>query len=234
MFIFISLFILQKWLEACTRSRLAGQTFANENYLSTRTLYTLADIKYQFLELLVSIGFVPIDLPKRQPNVDKILEITGFELNINNDNYKLLQGLLCGALYPNVVKVFTPEKSFQVQSAGAIPVQPKPEELRFQTKNDGFVSIHPSSVNFHVDYFPSPYLVFQEKIKTSKVFIKEVTMVPILPLILFSGYELNIELHNGIFIISLEGWILFSVESHRVRLLLILYKHYYIKAILCH
>lgn len=59
-------------------------------------------------------------------------------------------------------------------------------------------------------------------------------MVPILPLILFSGYELNIELHNGIFIISLEGWILFSVESHRVRLLLILYKHYYIKAILCH
>ena len=154
-----------------------------------RTLCTLADIKYQLLELLVSIGFVPINLPKRQPNVDKIVEITGFELNINNDNYKLLQGLLCAALYPNVVKVFTPEKSFQIQSAGAVPIQPKPEELRFQTKNDGFVSIHPSSVNFHVGYFPSPYLVFQEKVKTSKIFIKEVSMVPILPLILFSDYE---------------------------------------------
>lgn len=210
----------KKWLEACTRSNYAGQVFASENYLSVRTLYTLADIKYQFLELLVSIGFVPIDLPKRQPNVDKILDITGFDLNINNDNYKLLQGLLCVALYPNVVKVFTPEKSFQVQSAGAVPIQPKAEELRFQTKNDGFVSIHPSSVNFHIGHFPSPYLVFQEKIKTSKIFIKEVTMVPILPLILFSGYELNIELHNGIFIISLEGWILFSVESHRVGQLL--------------
>lgn len=190
-----------------------------------RTLYTLADIKYQFLELLVSIGFVPINLPKRQPNIDKILKITGHELNINNDNYKLLQGLLCAALYPNVVKVFTPEKSFKVQSLGAIPIQPKAEELRFQIKNGGFVSIHPSSVNFHVGYFSSPYLVFQEKIKTSKVFIKEISMVPILLLILFSGYELNIELHNGLSIVSLEdGWILFSVESHRVSLL-ILYKY---------
>lgn len=211
----------KKWLEAYTRNTNAGQAFANENYLSMRTLCTLADIKYQLLELLVSIGFVPINLPKRQPNVDKIVEITGFELNINNDNYKLLQGLLCAALYPNVVKVFTPEKSFQIQSAGAIPIQPKPEELRFQTKNDGFVSIHPSSVNFHVGYFPSPYLVFQEKVKTSKIFIKEVSMVPILPLILFSDYELKIELHNGIFIVSLEDdWILFSVESHRVAQLL--------------
>ncbi|XP_017881995.1 putative ATP-dependent RNA helicase DHX57 [Ceratina calcarata] len=211
----------KKWLEACTRSNIAGHTFANENYLSVRTLYTLADIKYQFLELLVSIGFVSINLPKRQPNVDKIMEITGLDLNINNDNYKLLQGLLCAALYPNVVKVFTPEKSFQVQSAGAIPIHPKPEELRFQTKNDGFVSIHPSSVNFHVGHFSSPYLVFQEKVKTSKVFIKEVSMVPILPLILFSDYELKIEQHNGIFIISLEdGWSLFSVESHRVAQLL--------------
>ncbi|XP_076661533.1 putative ATP-dependent RNA helicase DHX57 [Halictus rubicundus] len=211
----------KKWLEACTRSNYAGHVFANENYLSVRTLYSLADIKYQFLELLVSIGFVPINLPKRQPNVDKVLEITGCELNVNNDNYKLLQGLLCAALYPNVVKVFTPEKSFQIQSTGAVPVQPKPEELKFQTKSDGFVSIHPSSVNFHIGHFPSPYLVFQEKIKTSKVFIKEITMVPILLLILFSGYDLNIELHNGLSIISLEdGWILLSVESHRIGQLL--------------
>lgn len=184
-----------------------------------RTLYSLADIKYQLLELLVSIGFVPVNLPKRQPNVDKIIEITGFELNINNDNYKLLQGLLCAALYPNVVKVLSPEKCFQIQLAGAVPTQTRPEQLRFQTKNDSFVSIHPSSVNFHVGYFPSPYLVFQEKVKTSKIFIKEVSMVPILPLILFSDYELKIEVHDGIFIVSLEdGWMLFDVESHRVRI----------------
>lgn len=166
----------------------------------------------------MSIGFAPVDLPRRRPNVDNILEITGPDLNINNENYKLLQGLLCAALYPNVVKVFTPAKSFQVQSAGAVPILPKPEELRFRTKDDCFVYIHPSSVNFRTGHYTSPYLVYQEKIKTSRVYIKEVSMIPSLPLLLFSGYQLNMELHNDTFILSLEdGWILFVVESHRVR-----------------
>ena len=36
------------------------------------------------------------------------------------------------------------------------------------------VSIHPSSVNFQVGYFESPYLVYHEKVKTTKVRIKKV------------------------------------------------------------
>lgn len=191
--------------------------FANENFLSQRTLHVLADIKHQLLELLVSIGFVPVNMPRRQMGVDRVLEITGPDLNGNNDNYKLLQGLLCAALYPNVVKIFAPEKSFQMQSSGAIPRHPKPEELKFQTKEDGYVNLHPSSVNFSVGYFPSPYLVYQEKVKTSKIFIREISMVSMLPLVLFSGYGLNIEQHNGTFILSLaDGWIMLAVESHTV------------------
>ncbi|XP_072754135.1 putative ATP-dependent RNA helicase DHX57 [Anoplolepis gracilipes] len=211
----------KKWLAACSHSAYAGEVFAEKNYLSIQTLRTLVDIKYQLLELLVSIGFVPINLPKRRPKIDNILEITGIELNVNNDNYKLLQGLLCAALYPNIVKVFTPGKSFQAQSTGMIPMQPKPNELKFRTRHDGFVKIHPSSVNFHIGHFISPYLVFQEKIKTSQVFIKEVSMIPILALILFSSYELRTEMHNGRYMLSLDdGWIMFAMESHNVGLLL--------------
>ena len=199
------------------KSPQASYTFANEHFLSVRTLQTLADIKYQFLELLVGIGFAPVEVRRRQPGVDRILDITGAELNANNENYKLLQGLLCAALYPNVVKVFTPEKSFQIQSTGAIPKQPKPDELKFQTKLDGLVNIHPSSINFTVGHYTSPYIVYQEKIKTSKVYIKEVSMVPMLPLVLFSGYGINVEQHDGIFVLSLEdGWIMFRVDSDRV------------------
>lgn len=210
-----------KYIEMSKKSPLAGQAFAYENCLSVKTLQTLADIKHQLLELLVSIGFVPIDIYRRQMGSDKVIEMTRSELNLNNENLKLLQGLLCAALYPNVVKIFTPEKSFQIQAGGAIPRQPKPDELRFQTKNDGFVFIHPSSVNFTVGYYPSPYMVYQEKIKTSKVFIRDISMVSILPLVLFSGYGLNIEQHNGNFVLSLaDGWILFAVESHTIAQLL--------------
>ncbi|KAL6422718.1 hypothetical protein ACFW04_010743 [Cataglyphis niger] len=102
-----------------------------------------------------------------------------------------------------------------------IPMSPKPNELKFRTRHDDFVNIHPSSVNFHIGHFTSPYLVFQEKIKTSKVFINEVSMIPILSLILFSSYELRTEMHNGRYMLSLDdGWIMFAIESHNVGLLL--------------
>lgn len=45
-------------------------------------------------------------------------------------------------------------------------MQPKAEELKFVTKNDGYVHIHPSSVNYQVRI-----LFFS----ASTVFIKEIT-----------------------------------------------------------
>lgn len=60
------------------RSRQAANVFAQENYLSMKTLTVLADIKYQLLELLVSIGFVPVDLvSQKRAMQDRVLEITG-------------------------------------------------------------------------------------------------------------------------------------------------------------
>jgi ATP-dependent RNA helicase DHX57 len=129
----------------------------------------------------------------------------------------LLAALLCAALYPNIVKVFTPEKSFTQGIGGAVPRQPLPHELRFKTHQDGYVSIHPSSVNAIVGHFSSPYLVYQEKMKTSRIYIRECTMVPLLPLVLFAGSDMTIELHGGDFIVLLEnGWIMLQAAKHEV------------------
>ncbi|KAJ2951739.1 hypothetical protein O0L34_g13904 [Tuta absoluta] len=168
--------------------------------------------------LLADIGFVP-GMPSLRSRKwqNQVMLLTGEELNTNGNNDKLLAAILCAALYPNVVKVLTPEKSFHMQAGGAIPRQPNPEELKFKTKTDGYVALHPSSINSTVGYFGSPYLVYQEKVKTSRVFIRECSMVPQLPLVLFSGCGLSVELHNGTFIVSLEdGWIIFQAENHEV------------------
>lgn len=138
-------------------------------------------------------------------------------MNINGDNNRLLAALICASLYPNVVKVLTPEKSFTMSAGGAVPRQPLPNELRFKTRDDGYVALHPSSINASVGHFPSPFLVFQEKVKTSRIFIRDCTMVPLLPLVLFSGSDMKIELHGGDFIILLEeGWIMIKAASHEV------------------
>lgn len=211
-------FVFQAWLEASKRSKYSGKCYAEQSFLSWKTLETLVEIKQQFLELLVSIGFVPADISRRKQRFkDNVLEVTGAEMNVNGENNRLLAALLCAALYPNVVKVLTPEKSFVMSAAGAVPREPLPSELRFKTNQDGYVFIHPSSVNSVVGHFTSPFMVFQEKVKTSKIFIRECTMVPLLPLVLFSGSNINIELHGGEFILLLrDGWIMLQASSHQV------------------
>ncbi|XP_049284337.1 putative ATP-dependent RNA helicase DHX57 [Anopheles funestus] len=211
----------RRWMEAAQKSRYAGQCFAEQNYLSGKTLATIGEMKYQFLELLVSIGFVPIDLSGRsrakRQQLDDLQKVTGAEINVNGSNNRLLGAILCAALYPNVVKILTPEKSFVTGAVGAIPRLPQPSDLRFKTQEDGYVALHPSSVNASVGHFGSPFLVYQEKMKTSRIFIRETTMVPLLPMVLFSGSDLQIELHGGDFVILLEGgWLMLQAATHQV------------------
>lgn len=205
----------RKWKEASKKSRYGGQNYAEENYLSVRTLETIGEMKFQFLELLVSIGFVPIDLPKKSKNrEDIVLDITGRMLNANSENSRLIAGILCASLYPNVVKIMTPESSYVQTLSGAMPKIFSPSELKFKTKDDGYVALHPSGVNASCSIFNSPFLIYQEKVKTSRIFIRDSTMVPIIPLILFSGTDVRIEMHGGEFLFLLEeGWLIIQADS---------------------
>jgi ATP-dependent RNA helicase DHX57 len=212
-----TLMAYKKWLAVFKKSSLAGRNFANENFLSQKTLLTIADIKHQFLELLVDIGFVPVNLDgRRRCGDDNVLKVTGTEFNRKGEQLNVLSAILCAALYPNVIKILTPPKSYVKTAGGAIPKESSAKDLKFQTAKET-VFMHPSSVNYPVGRFTSPYLVYQEKVKTSKVYFRDCTMIPILSLVLFSGFDLDINVRNGCTFISLEhGWIMFQVEEHKV------------------
>nr|CAD7198290.1 unnamed protein product [Timema douglasi] len=219
-----------RWRVERVRSRYAGKNYAQVNFLSDKTLVAMADIKHQFLELLASIGFIHLTHRSRRSGEDKVCQMVAEELNNNNSNNRILAAILCAALYPNVVKVLTPERFFAASVGGAVPREHRSDEMKFKTKLDGYVFLHPSSVNFDQTYFQSPYLVYQEKHKTSKVFIKDSTMVPLLPFILFSGCDLHVELNQGRFVLALDdGWIMVAVESQRVAELLRLIREELIK-----
>ena len=136
---------------------------------------------------------------------------------MNGDNNRLLISLLCASLYPNVVKILTPERSYIQTAGGAVPKLATAKDLRFKTKDDGFVSLHPSSVNYDVGDYKSPFLIFQEKVKTSRIFVRECSMLPLVPLVLFAGSDLKIELHGGDFLFLIEdGWIMLKAYNHKV------------------
>lgn len=67
----------QKWQEQASFRWVAGKRFADENFLSWRTLETMADLKHQYLELLMSIGFVTtFGRTRRKPHEDRVLQMT--------------------------------------------------------------------------------------------------------------------------------------------------------------
>lgn len=171
------------------------------------------------MELLVSSGFIPTDLRQRRrgyQKYDSISELSGAEMNVNGSNFRLLSSLLCAALYPNVVKVFTPEKNFVMTAGGAIPREPLASELKFKTVGDGYVNIHPTSVNSNTGSFAFPFLVYQEKVKTSRIFIRDCTMITTISLVLFSGRKIRIQMHGGAFLIIIDEWIVVQAESLEV------------------
>ncbi|KAJ0057405.1 hypothetical protein NL108_006094, partial [Boleophthalmus pectinirostris] len=210
------------WCSAAKNGNQASFVYCRENFLSWRGLQEIASLKRQFAELLSDIGFIKEGLRARMiermssKGTDGVLESTGPEANLNAENIKLMSAMLCAALYPNVVQVRSPQGNYKMTSKGAMKMQPKANELRFLTKNDGYVNVHPSSVNYTVRHYTSPYLVYHEKVKTSRVFIRDCSMVSVYPLVLFGGGQVNVELHKGEFLISLDdGWIRFAAASHQ-------------------
>nr|XP_056709065.1 putative ATP-dependent RNA helicase DHX57 [Euleptes europaea] len=211
------------WRLASKEGFQASYNFCRQNFLSENVLQEMASLKRQFTELLSDIGFVKEGLRakdierKWSHGGDGILDATGEEANANSENVKLVSAILCAALYPNVVQVKIPDGKYQKTSAGAVKMKPKAGELKFVTKNEGYVHIHPSSVNYQTRHFESPYLVYHEKIKTSRVFIRDCSMVSVYPLILFGGGRVNVHLQKGEFVVSLDdGWIRFVAASHQV------------------
>jgi hypothetical protein len=72
------------------------------------------------------------------------------------------------------------------------------------------VFLHPSSVNFSTVLYESPWLVFSEKVDTSKVFIRESTMVSPYALLLFGG-TVTVYHENGT--VAMDDWIHFSAVA---------------------
>ena len=230
------------WRTAQRTSYAAGYAFTQENFLSIKTLQTIVSMKHQFAELLSSIGFITDSISSRRLDkagkfgTDGIEALINSEMNANNKNGKLLLSILCSALYPNVVQILSPKTKFAQTSSGAMAKTTPIEDLRFRTKNDGFVHLHPSSVivkagqpmesayvgkslklathSFRFYNFIL-FLVYHEKIKTSRIFVRELSIVPIYSMVLFGGYGVEIELQRGQFVLSMEdGWIKFVTFSH--------------------
>lgn len=131
-----------------------------DHFLSSNTLQMIANLKRQFLDLLRDSGFVEDERAA----------------NTHSDCDRLVLGVLCAGLYPNVIRVEHPHGRKFGQ---------RPPKLF--THEDGRVNLHPKSVICEERFFPTKFLLYHEKVETTQVFIYDASMIPPFPVLFFGG-----------------------------------------------
>lgn len=93
---------------------------------------------------------------------------------------------------------------------GAFEVDPEPSQVKFFDRERGRAFMHPGSICFRIGKFDSGFMVFTSMTQTSKLFVREASMVPVYSLLLFGG-SLDIDMAHSI--ISVDGWAEFKAPA---------------------
>jgi ATP-dependent RNA helicase DHX36 len=157
---------------------------------------------------------------KRKQNFSRSTELRAAlaAASVNASNEPLVRAVICAGLYPNVALA---ENAQGPGSGGASERDTKSAARmnardRFaaaarssiRTKRDGVVSLHPTSVVFGAETsdHKKRFLLFHEKVKTTKVYLRDATLVGAYPLLLFGG---KVEVDHARAKATCDGWIKF-------------------------
>ncbi|URE09956.1 HA2 [Musa troglodytarum] len=187
----------------------SAQQFCRSFFLNSSVMYTIRDMRVQFGGLLADIGLV--DLPKhllsyerRKDKLDSWFSDMSHQFNLNANHPSIIKSIICAGLYPNVAAttegIVNSALAGTTLLASGLPL--KDQTVLYDGRRE--VHIHPSSVNHSVKHFRYPFLVFLEKVETSKVFLRDSSIISPYSLFLFGG-SMSIQHQAGL--ITIDGWL---------------------------
>jgi hypothetical protein len=176
------------WVKAGKKGKSAQWSFCETNFLSMSTLASMQDLRKQFLDTLVELGYVS----KAKWEI----------LNSNSTNEKIVKAVILAGMYPNVANIRMPKQMYDQTAEGTVAVKIKTKEIRFYTEEDHRVFIHPSSSLFSEQKYQDSVLVYGSKVATSKIFLRECTVVPSIALFLLGG---KIQMLHGGRALKIDG-----------------------------
>jgi ATP-dependent RNA helicase DHX57 len=129
-------------------------------------------MRRDFLAALSDIGFIAF----RSDAADPVL-------NLHSDNENLLKAVIAGALWPRVARVslLAGAIKYDKVQGGAIRRDNVAKDFKLYELRGGQVFLHPASILFSNAGWRSPFAVFFNKHKTTKVFLRDATEVSELP-----------------------------------------------------
>jgi len=138
-------------------------------------------------------------------------------VNQHSNNIRLVEAVIVAGLYPHVARLDMSERDGDRSRSrgGRRGRNDRPPRGRWMVRS-GEVSLHPSSVLFNEKHFDSPFLVYHEKVKTGKVYVRDATVVGSYALLLF-GVDFAIQHEKSIVI--LDDWLSFQIQPRTAVLL---------------
>jgi HrpA-like RNA helicase len=170
--------------------------FCRTNFLSMNSLRLVDQMRQQFLSLLKDIGFMPQNVT--------LANIATCPQNAYGSHTGLIKSAICAGLSPNIL--LAPDLSGK--NSGK-----KLAEISLQSRSQGTMKVHPSSVMSEARYLDSGYIVYLEAMRTSQVYVRDVTTIPSLVLVMFSGRS-KVNPYNGAVVV--DGWLRFRTPDLRI------------------
>uniref|UniRef100_A0A0E0P9C1 Probable ATP-dependent RNA helicase spindle-E n=1 Tax=Oryza rufipogon TaxID=4529 RepID=A0A0E0P9C1_ORYRU len=188
----------------------SAHQFCRSFYLNSTVMYMVRDMRLQYGTLLADIGL--LDIPKdslrpvdgtRKNTLESWFANMSLPFNLYAHYSSVVKSVICAGLYPNVAA------TLEGVDPGALGGRKPSDFLSGKDRPRWYdgrreVHIHPSSMNHSLKAGQYPFLVFLEKVETSKVFLRDTSVISPYSLLLFGG-TMVIQHQTGVVII--DGWL---------------------------
>ncbi|XP_050977642.1 ATP-dependent RNA helicase DHX29 [Labeo rohita] len=180
------------WKSSRSEGMRAEMAYCRRHFLNRTALMTIEDVKQELIRMVEQAGFVaskPGRTPRSRPSAEP--KALG---SLSKQDVSVLKAVLTAGLYDSVGRILcTPSLDIQERVACVVETA------------QGKAHVHFSSVNRYLQ--THGWLLFQEKVKYTKVFLRDTTLISPLSMLLFGG---DIDVQHRDRLISLDGWIYFQ------------------------
>ncbi|XP_072228526.1 ATP-dependent RNA helicase DHX29 [Leuresthes tenuis] len=175
------------WKNSQSEGPRGEMSFCRKNFLNRTALITIEDVKHELMKMMEQVGFWSSRSSSSSRSKQQVTPLSKQQIPV-------LNAALAAGLYDNVARVLcTP--SVDVLERVACTVETP----------QGKAQVHPSSVNRSLQTYG--WLLYQEKVKYGKIYLRDTTLISPFPMLLFGG---DIDIQHREKLITLDGWIHFQ------------------------
>uniref|UniRef100_H2LL52 RNA helicase n=1 Tax=Oryzias latipes TaxID=8090 RepID=H2LL52_ORYLA len=172
------------WKTVQTEGLKAEMSYCRKHFLNRTALITMEDVKHDLTKMMEQVGFWS-SRPSR---------VKQQAASLSKQQISVLNAALTAGLYDSVAPILcTPSVDVLEQIACTVETP------------QGKAQVHPSSVNRSLQ--THGWLLYQEKVKYGKIYLRDTTLISPFPMLLFGG---DIDIQHREKLITLDGWINFQ------------------------